>query len=201
MWERKNDISSVTPSSLEIKKSLWWFVEMAYHHRLPWSSEREGLCLRSRVTLLPTPGQAVSLSSLAFERISPLGSPLQALPTNWGSNCSPGVSLTPQTELSLGSTPSSLSACLFPGLPARLNFSRCCHPNPALINSICSPLLCHCFLVTLLVLPAVICVPGLSHLRHLHLQMTPFTFNSQEAASVYRIKQHTWTAQKTEELV
>lgn len=76
----------------------------------------------------------------------------------------------------------------FSGLAARLNFSRCCLPNPCLDALSLQLLLSHCFLVTLLVFLAVICVPSLSHLKHLHLQMTEFPFISHKSAFVCGIK-------------
>lgn len=136
--------------------------------QLKWSSchsltvQSESPCCSSWCYLVSTEPSSFPLSlNLKKKKNQPL-SWFQEMPTNWGYNCSSSISLTPQTESSLGPMPRNLSACLFSGLAARLNFSRCCLPNLALINSICSPLLCHCFLVTLVVFPAVICVGSLS---------------------------------------
>lgn len=54
--ERGKMVSAASHPVLWKSRNHWWFVEMAYHHRLPWSSEREGLCLRSRGHLASNTG-------------------------------------------------------------------------------------------------------------------------------------------------
>lgn len=56
-------------------------------------------------------------------------------------------------------------------------------PDPALTSSVCSPQR-HSFPVIPVLFPAVICVPCLSHVEHLHPKMPAFLSKLHTAASV-----------------